>query len=232
MPQIIEENRRPSFAQNFGQAIGGALQGANQFQEMQKSQKMNAQANQMASQLLGFDTSGMEPKTRDQLIMEKFRQEGALNLQENKFKQDAEALTQKTDVENRQKIEPLRGAMDALNRMKSLRKKGNLGLGSSYSPFSSTRKDAGEYEQLGKSLIQYATNIPIRNRIEFETLAERLYDPNITDASAEGILNAMERIINTSLSAYGAQSTQESSTKASVGSKQQNRPPLTQFVGK
>jgi hypothetical protein len=76
MPQIIEENRRPSFAQNFGQAIGGALQGANQYQDFQKSQKMNSQANQMAQQLLGMDVSGLDPKTRDQLILESFKQQG------------------------------------------------------------------------------------------------------------------------------------------------------------
>lgn len=230
MIQIIKENRPDSFGQKFSNAIGAGLQGGSELIQKHEQNQKNQQANQMAQQLLGFDTSGVDPKTRDQLIMEKFRQEGALNLQENKYKQDADALIQKTDKENRENIEPLRGAMDALNRMKLLRKKGSLGVGASYSPFKSTRKDAGEYEQLGKSLIQYATNIPIRNRIEFETLAENLYDPNITDAKADGILNAMERIINNSMSVYGGKVNQENPKSSSIG--QQNRPPLTQFVGK
>jgi len=76
-----------------------------------------------------------------------------------------------------------------------LRKKGNLGVGSSYSLFPKTQKDVGEYTQLAKSLIQLSTNIPIRNQIEFETLAGDLINPNITDAHAEGTLNAMEKIL-------------------------------------
>lgn len=92
------------------------------------------------------------------------------------------------------------GALDVVNRMKELRSGGNLGwkigqnLGLGFAS-GKVRTDRKEYEQLGKSLISFATNIPIRNRLEFETLAENLYDPTMTDAEAAGILNAMERIL-------------------------------------
>jgi hypothetical protein len=44
-----------------------------------------------------------------------------------------------------------------------------------------------------------ASTIPIRNQREFETLSHNLFDPTITDAKAEGILNAMEKIIRASM---------------------------------
>jgi len=199
-------------AENIGPAVEKYQQNQNQ-----------AQQNKLASQLLGVDASGLDPKTRNQMIMESFKQQGAENLQSNKFKQEAEALRGKKE----EKTLPLQGAMDTLNRMKSLRKKGNLGIGSTYSPYSSTRKEAGEYEQLGKSLIQYATNIPIRNRIEFETLAENLYDPTTTDAKAAGILDAMERIITNSLQSAGGEISQTQPSKRSMENNQ--RPPLSSF---
>jgi hypothetical protein len=218
MVQIIQENKRPSFGQKFSNAVGVGLDIGSQMMQQNEAKKINQQANQMASELLGFDTSGLDPKAREQLIIQAFKQQGAENLQSGKFKQEAEALRGKKE----EQLLPLQGAMDTLNRMKVLRKKGNLGIGSTYSPFEGTRREAGEYEQLGKSLIQYATNIPIRNRIEFETLAENLYDPTITDAKAEGILNAMERIIKNSL---------ESSGEESMPSKSSNdqRPALSSF---
>jgi hypothetical protein len=92
------------------------------------------------------------------------------------------------------------GALDVVSRMRDIRANGNLGFGVSARGIISpnTRRDRGEYEQLGKSLISFATNIPIRNRIEFETLAERLFDASITDSESEGLLDAMERLISKS----------------------------------
>ena len=88
-------------------------------------------------------------------------------------------------------------ALGVVARMRDIRANGNLGIGSGALALGNpaARRERGEYQQLGKSLISFATNIPIRNRIEFETLAEQLFDPNLTDATAEGLLDAMERII-------------------------------------
>ena len=118
-----------------------------------------------------------------------------------------------------QKIAPLESALDTVNEMREIRKKGNLGRGSSIIGFSGgeTARDRGKYEQLGKSLIQYATNIPIRNKLEFETLAERLYDASITDAEAEGVLDAMESIIQKSLK--GVEGSERSSSEKRASNK-------------
>lgn len=143
--------------------------------------------------------TGLENKAKreheEKLQKQKFELEGKLKGSEDLNKK------QKDLKEN---LEPLIGAKDALDQMKLLRKKGNLGRGSNVLGFfgGETAKDRGEYETLGNSLIQYATNIPIRNRIEFEKLAGHLSDPDITDSEAEGILNAMERIIDNSMKQY------------------------------
>jgi hypothetical protein len=100
MVQIIEENRKPSFGENFSKAIGGAIQGYGQFKDHQNSQEMNRKANELASQLLGFDPSGLDPQTRNQLVMESFKQQGAENLQSNKFKNEAESLRGEHDLDN------------------------------------------------------------------------------------------------------------------------------------
>jgi len=220
MVQIIEENKRPSFMQHI---MGGLADNIGPAIEKYQQNQNQTQQNKLASQLLGFDASSLDPQTRNQMLMESFKQQGAENIQRNKFANEMQK-NQEKQLEN---LVPLQGAMDTLNRMKLLRKKGNLGIGSTYSPFEETRKQAGEYEQLGKSLIQYSTNIPIRNRIEFETLAEGLYDPTITDAKAEGILNAMERIIKNSLQAAGGETFQNQRPGSLAGSNQ--RPPISSF---
>jgi hypothetical protein len=124
-----------------------------------------------------------------------------------------------------QKGKELEGALETIQRMRDLRKQDNLGWGSQITRLFSpkARKDAGEYEQLGKSLISLASNIPIRNKQEFETLAERLYDPAISDDEAEGILSAMERIIQNSQNVVSDQ------PKGSKSSKNE-RPSLTTFM--
>ncbi len=62
----------------------------------------------------------------------------------------------------------------------------------------------------------------IRNQKEFEVLAEKLYDPNIRDADAEGILNAMTRIIENSMKAHSSEEGQDQNQK-------QERPSITSF---
>lgn len=115
------------------------------------------------------------------------------------------------DVKAKQKKEDstkaAKGSLQILNRMKDLRKKGNLGYGGAIPVVSGglgilsseTRKDRGEYKRLGKSLIQASSPIKITNRNEFDALAHDLFDPDTSDAEAEGILDAMETIIRQSL---------------------------------
>lgn len=138
----------------------------------------------------------------------------------NRAKQEVarRAEMQKT----RQKVAPMLGALDVINEMKALRGKGNLGFGSQTlgGIYPDVRKDRAEYEQLGKSLISYASMIPIRNQKEFETLSEKLFDPNLRDSDAEGILNAMTRIVENSLKTY---------SEPDFEGTRKERPPLSSF---
>lgn len=119
-----------------------------------------------------------------------------------------------------EKEEAAQAGLDIIDRMRKIGTGGNLGRGSSWLKMfgGQAAKDFGEYEQLGKSLIQLSTNIPIRNRQEFETLAHNLYDPTIPDSEREGVLNAIETIIKGTLPG------QESKLPAG------ERPPLESFM--
>jgi len=217
MIQILQEKRKPSFGQQFSQAVGSGLEMMGGLE----AKRLQEQKNQQIKNLTGMDV----PPELHQKAFEAAMQR---QLQQEKYGFESQKAGEKLKGEQQEKIAPLQGAMETLNRMKSLRKKGNLGIGSTYSPFGETRKQAGEYEQLGKSLIQYATNIPIRNRIEFETLAENLYDPTTTDAKAEGILNAMEMIIQNAVqSAGGAEGTAPRNQTTAIGTSQKR--PLSSF---
>jgi hypothetical protein len=133
---------------------------------------------------------------------------------------DTKANVKDTKLED--KVAATEGALDILNQMRDIRKKGNLGRGSSYTKFfgGEPAKDFGKYQRLGKSLIQFSSNIPIRNRQEFEVLAEDLYDPTISDDEAEGVLEAMEIIIKKSLNPTESIDIKESKNE---------KPPLSSF---
>lgn len=201
MVQIIEE--QPGIGARFAQGIGRGLSGESQnnlvqqFSQMMQQKQMEqkqakdlAQADKMLEQNYGIKLSGIkDPKIRESIISESLR---------GKNKKEIEGLKyNKKTKEDEEKSLSLEQGFDTLNRMREIRKKGNLGRlsGTIGKLHAETRKDRGEYEQLGKSLIQLSTNIPIRNKLEFETLAEKLYDPDITDSEAQGVLNAMERLL-------------------------------------
>ena len=216
MVDIIPNRKGPSFGQKFSNAIGAGLQGVSQMYQQHQANEMQGQRNQQLNQLSGMDISALPENMQQEILKAKFAKE----LQSDKYGFENQKKADELRGKQEENIKPLEGALDTVAQMRKLRKKGNLGIGTNYSPFAETRKQAGEYEQLGKSLIQYASNIPIRNKLEFETLAEELYDPSITDARAEGVLNAMERIIRNSIEAAGG--SQESP-------QQQKRPPLSAF---
>ncbi len=150
------------------------------------------------------------------------------NMAQNEFENRQES--KKTKEKYQENIGPLEAALDTLSVMEKLGSRGNLGIGTSVRGILSpqARRDRGEYERLGKSLIQYSTNIPIRNRSEFETLAHDLYDASISDDARVGILSAMKRIIQNSMPQYQRQRPQE------IGGEEiqnkANRPPLTGFL--
>lgn len=149
--------------------------------------------------------AGLEKSTRkEKADEEKFAEEKrATNELESHRKRSLDIQENKQDKTKKDinKVGALKSGLLTIKEMKDIGKKGNLGIGTGIRKVFSDEaaKDAGQYEQLGKSLIQLSTNIPIRNRQEFETLAHGLYDPSIRDAEREGILTGLENIINRSV---------------------------------
>jgi hypothetical protein len=236
MVQVIQSNRQKpvSVAQ---QLVGGALEGGmsalEKFQGMKRQEQTMQQENEAAKRM-GIDLSGIQdPKMRQEFVSSLLQ--GKQNEQQNMFKSQenekqfnreskfkADQLAGKQQQENQEKVIPFQNALESVNKMKQLRSKGNLGRGSAAIGFfgGEIAKDRGEYQTLGNSLIQFASSIPIRNKEEFEQLAGRLSDPSITDDESEGILSALERIIQGSLSGVSGQNGKISN--------KQNRPPLTE----
>jgi len=198
MVQIIQEQSRHKkgtpIGEQFSKAFSGGLQAYEKMQK-EKAQQLQSQEESKALEELGIDPRIKDPK----LIAEMFKQKHEEKMLGQKQSFDEKLKSSEKKQKSEEKTAPLQSALGIVEEMRNIRKKGNLGLGTSWSPFASTQKDAATYEQLGKSLISYASTIPIRNQVEFQTLAEKLYDPTITDAHAEGILDAMERIISGSL---------------------------------
>lgn len=211
----------------YARAILGAGQGYMGAQQAQKDQLMKQMQDQRKLQ--------QEQSFERQMQQDKFGNESSkskqdflndLKLQENKYEFEKELQKSKPNSEEfkeKEKKIVMKKGLDTVNRMRQIRKKGNLGIGTdAYSIFGGkTAKDAGEYSQLGKSLISLASTIPIRNQMEFETLSHKLYDPNITDSEAEGVLNAMERILK--------DSEEESSIPIISNQSNKERPPISSF---
>ena len=153
-------------------------------------------------------------------------------MAQNEFQSRQDSKKAKSDYQKN--IAPLESALDSISAMEDIGSRGNLGVGTTLRGMISpkARRDAAEYSRLGKSLIQFSSNIPIRNRAEFETLAHDLYDPSISDASREGILNAMKQIIQSSMNKYEApEEGTNMPTESKAGrSLNQNRPPLNSFL--
>lgn len=240
MVQILEEGR-PSFVQSLLGGLAEGIPGALQQYQQQKKQIADMQRENEAAKRFGIDLSGInDPNMRKQALTfalqgEQNKQKSALDFQNQVFLENLKQgfESEKLSGKNKEKLAPFQGALEVLDRMRELRSGGNLGIGATFSPLPNTRRDAGEYSQLGKSLIQLSTNIPIRNRQEFETLAENLYDPNITDAAAEGILNAMERIIKNSMAQFNGEETvgiERPISAPGIMKKSENKPPIKSFM--
>ena len=225
MVQVFSSQPAQSNASMLGQALG--LVGADMGQQIQQQKQQSG-----LSQALFGDKAGQMASLPVDIQMklaqmQQLEQASQLKQQEAQMKQQQEQ--QKEQMKLREKVEPLLGAKQTVARMRDISANGRLGRGSAIKGFfgGETARDRSEYEQLGKSLISFATTIPIRNRIEFETLAHQLYDPSLPDKAREGIMDAMERIINNSLS--GLQRGEEEQMQTQTP---QNRPPLDSFMRK
>lgn len=175
------------------------------------------------------------PSTWSDQEIDKFRSLEGKSTKAKTFKNEAQneyerrIEAKKSATKYKEKVAPLEGALEVIGEMEKIGKKGNLGVGTKlrrvYSP--ETRKDAATYERFGKSLISYSTNIPIRNRAEFEALAHDLYDPSISDDARDGILTAMKKIIQNSAKSY---TSPEEEGQGSRKSEKKERRPLTIFL--
>ncbi|MES2409036.1 MAG: hypothetical protein V4509_01905 [Patescibacteria group bacterium] len=167
--------------------------------------------------LEGISNLGDEATLPDILRLIAQGQKGGLNPETaqglgNQFSEYLPKQQQAKAKHKEENIKPLLGALDVLNRQREILKSGHIGSVIA-GPGKSSRKDwwatpqgikdRSEYERLGKSLISMSSNIPIRNRQEFETLAHDLYDPKKSKEEVSGILDAMERIVKNNLGMNG-----------------------------
>lgn len=195
MVSIIPANENANKGGNFGRAFGQAFsQGAQSY----------STAKENSRKLAGHQTDSEDYARRTGMRLSDNPDIAKIQISEELKGQNQRELAgmKSNEKKGAKSIAGLQGALQTVKDMRGLREKGNLGRGSSFRGFfgGETAKDIGTYEQLGKSLIQYASTIPIRNKLEFETLSSKLYDSTTTDSEAEGVLDAMEKIINDSLS--------------------------------
>lgn len=196
MIQIISEKRKPSLGEKFSNAAGVGLE------QLSKFSKENKQKEAIGK--LGID-SNLSPEFQKMALQAKYDeqyQKKQLDFENDKFSKQQKEKIDKLQGKKAEKIEPLKNAIKSIDEMIQIRGKGKLGFANRFTSLfgGEAARDKGQYQTLGNSLIQFASQIPIRNRQEFEKLAGHISDPNITDAEAEGILNELRNIIGRSLS--------------------------------
>lgn len=241
LPQTPQQRFSEELGSNIGQGIGKRLGFIESQKQAQQQQRSLAQSlfpdNPELAQRMAELPPDQQLQTAKLFQLQQASQQKNAQLQQAALQKQAllqQAAQQKqmqSEQKLQEKIAPLQQAFGTINRMREIGSKGNLGRGSAIfgALGGETAKDREEYEQLGKSLISFSTSIPIRNRLEFETLADKLYNPSLPDKARQGVLDAMERIINNSLSQYvGPQNLQ----KFQGSSGQKERPPLDSFFEK
>ncbi len=232
MVQIIAANpkpRRRTFGEQLSEGIEKAIPMAQKYYDEYQDQKLDQAARESENKSLmenyGINVSGLSPEMRKNVVAEELKGRNKLNLLEAQNVAKSQNITPQQE-KNQQELKRLTGALGVIDEMEEIGKGGNLGLGTTFQQAISpkAREDAGKYETLGKSLISYASSIPIRNRAEFDVLAEKLYDPSISDSGRKGILDGMRKIIQNSIDAFGIEEEDE------IPSKNKKRPPLSSFM--
>lgn len=225
MVQIVNlgETTQGRLGREMGQAFG---QGFSKIGEQIGQQR---QASLLSKVLSGQAT----PEEMGSLSPDLQLQAAGMQQKQQMAEQQLQMKEQERQQKIQEKVAPLKAAQERVQRMRDIGANERLGRGSAAMGFfgGKTARDREEYAQLGKSLISLATTIPIRNRIEFETLAEKLYDPSMPDNAREGVLDAMERIINDSMTQYlGPQGAGQQTQDPEQA--QQERPSLESFYKK
>jgi len=213
MVQILPEEVTPT--QQIVRGLNTGLSGLlNKFQTQQQQQKSGESLSKVLGKPeLASEFSQLPVQLQQVLAKSILDQEQRITLQEEKAK------------EARIKAEePFENALDILNRQERLLKTGHIGskiafrgtgrkLGSTWSK--TGIKARAEYQRLGRSLIGMASTIPVRNRLEFETLAEKLDDPTLPIEELEGTVKAMKRFVSNRLK--GRKEIAEEETEEEIG---------------
>lgn len=214
-------------AGNFGRGFSSRL-----LQDLQADRAFEQQQNE--SDVMNRILSGIGQETSGEDAIQQIF--GARGLGFDKKEKLANAVTKVREKASKtyEKKQQVEHGLDLVARQRKLLETGHLGefftgpgktSRKGLIPTKEATKVRAEYQRLGKALISMSSNIPIRNRQEFEVLAADLYDPDKSKEEAAGILDAMELILRGSLeSEEGARSIQQPSQIY-----QQNRPPLTAF---
>lgn len=210
--QVLRANPNiKSFGQRINEGLGAGLDTLQQYQQMAEEQEQQQQKQirdqkfaDEVKRLYDIDVSGLPLEEMSKFALEGF-----------KGQQNAENAGKKLREEKKGEITSLQGALSSVDEMMKIRRKGNLGLGTSFRELArgETSKDVGAYQTLGNSLISFASKIPVRNQKEFEKLTGNISDPYISDKEAEGILTRLKKIINDSMMEYEEEETPSQNVK-------------------
>lgn len=206
MPQVqvvdtTENKPDPTGVQEFFSKLGHDYKDKGDRVEIEnligKYQQNREDANAWEDLQLGLEKSNISPSRRletqqnlNEIRKNVVAEDKALNAQAGK-----KAATQT--------------AKRLIKRQKELLATGHVGskvagIGSTGRKAGSTFSKEGntvrsEYVRNGKALIQAAAPIVIRNKAEFEVLAEDLYDDTKSQEEIKGILNSLENIVEDEL---------------------------------
>ncbi len=185
---VLVLDEAPSFGSQLGRSLGQGLGSAVAGGAEGFANKINRKKeDEFLEKEYGIKLSGItDPQTRREFIQSAMA---------------SQAQGEKLRAARQEKEAPARQGLDTIARQRERLASGHLGpklggIGQTPKIMSSLsnegRKVRSGYEQAGKELIQLASTLPIRNKAEFEVLAERLYDPTLPEAAIEGILDEME----------------------------------------
>lgn len=245
MVQVIERGPTPAMA--LGQGLQGALAMHLQQKQAEKKFQLEEQAKQgylqqqfQQRQLLQQQQSALQQALQEQLQSQKMQQQTSLEekkqankiaLEEKKSELRKGEKTVEEKTKKEQEAAPFKAGLETIQEMRKIRQKRNIGFGSQFTGIISpeTRRDRAAYQTLGNSLISLASTIPIRNRAEFETLTGKLNDPSITLSEIDGVLDALENIINRSMQKFEPEEKRSEKTPSEVSKTTTSKPPLSSF---
>lgn len=178
-------------------AIQKALEGIPKQASMRDILDTISKTNTYGSQAKNEALSNFAKSYGIDLEQERFKEQQRANLALEKHREESlkvDLAKIKKDTKREEKNHIIRSALQTVKEMRDLGAQGHLGLGVGIRKYANpeTARRAAQYEQSAKSLIQLVTDIPIRNKQEFEVMAHNIYDPSLMDSERAGILTSLE----------------------------------------